>query len=110
MYMMDAQHKDRLARVGDSGKKANAARLKAAIASLGMSQSEFARRSGQQPTALSNSLSGMVFPSRRTLQELYRSHQIDPTFIQFGDYGQMPVAVQDRIFAALEDVERSADP
>jgi len=109
MYLMDAQRKDRLARVGDSGKAATAARLVGAIASTGLSKSEFARRSGQQQSALSNSLSGMVFPSRRSLQELYRAHRIDPTFILFGDYGQMPMPVQDRVFAALDQAERDGE-
>jgi transcriptional regulator with XRE-family HTH domain len=99
---MDIPRKDKLARLGESSKAATAARLRGAIRATGMAQAEFARRSGQNASSLHASLSEITFPSRRTLQELYRTHRIDPTFILFGDYGQMPIDVQDRVFLALE--------
>jgi transcriptional regulator with XRE-family HTH domain len=106
---MEIRRKDRLARVGDSSRDAAATRLRGAIAAIGMTQSEFARRSGQNVSAVNNSVTALAFPSRKSLQELYRVHRIDPTFILFGDYGQLPLDVQDRLFVALENEAREGE-
>jgi hypothetical protein len=98
---MVVEAKSRLARTGDSSKEAAGYRLAAAIKAIGQSKSEFARRSGQGVNAVINSTKGWSFPSFPSLEELYRYHRVDPAFIMFGDFGHLPVDVQDRIFEAL---------
>lgn len=103
---VDIEGKDRLARANDSSNAAAGWRLGAAIRAIGMTPSEFARRSGQAPNAIFNSMGGRNFPSVKTMRALYRQHDIDPAFIMFGEYRKLPMDVQDRIFAALEDETR----
>jgi transcriptional regulator with XRE-family HTH domain len=102
LHPMETARRQQLARSGDWSREATAVRFRGAIRAVGLTQSEFARRSGQTPTAVNNTAKAVAFPSRRTMQELYRTHRIDPTFILFGDFGQMPMDVQDRVFLALE--------
>lgn len=85
-------------------------RLEAAIRAAGLSKTAFAERSGQQLTAVINSVKGRSHPSKQSMRALYRFYRIDPTFIMFGDYGQLPADVQDRIFAELEAGTNGAGP
>lgn len=100
---------DRLARTGEATKDATAIRLRAAIHAAGMTPTIFARRSGQQPNAVFNSLGARSFPSIPSLHTLYRSHRIDPAFVLFGDYRHLPTDVQDGIFSALEAAASARD-
>lgn len=102
--------RDRVAKVGDSSKEAVALRMRAAIRAAGTNPTDFARRSGQQPNAVFNTLGGRSFPSIPSLRALYRSHRIDPAFVLFGDYGHLPADVQDAVFSALESATNGPDP
>lgn len=108
---MDVDAKDRLARINDSSNAAAGFRLAAAINAAGLSPTDFARRSGQHPNAIFNTIAGRSFPSVKTMKALWRVHRIDPAFVMFGDYGQLPVDVQDRIFDAMQAsaADRRAD-
>lgn len=107
---MGIEAKDRLARAGDWSDKAAGFRLEAAIRATGLAKTAFAERSGQQLTAIINSTKGRSHPSKQSMRALYRFFRIDPTFIMFGDYGQLPADVQDRIFAELEALTSEQDP
>lgn len=107
---MGIEARDRLARAGDWSDEAAGWRLEAAIRTTGLSKTAFAKKSGQQLTAVINSTKGRSHPSKQSMRALYRFYRIDPTFIMFGDYGQLPSDVQDRIFAELEAVTSEADP
>ena len=98
---MRIEAKDRLARARDSSLPAASNRFGAAIRAVGLTPTDFAKRSEQHPNAIFNSIAGRAFPSRKSMQLLYRSYRIDPAFIMFGDYGQLLTDVQDRIFDAL---------
>ena len=99
---MDMTAKLQLARVGDSSDKAAGRRLAAAIQAIGMSKSGFAEASGQKPNAVINSTNGWSFPSKASIELLYREHRIDPIFIMFGNYSHLPSDVQERVFDALQ--------
>lgn len=106
---MEIGAKERLAKSQDSSKEAAGVRLAAALKAIGIQPTDFARRSGQTPNAVYNSTNGWSYPSKRTMEALWRNHQIDPTFILFGHWGHLPVDVQDRIFAALADAASAPD-
>jgi len=67
-----------------------------------LSKTAFAKRSVQTLTAVINSTKGRSHPSKQSMRALYRHFRIDPLFIMFGEYGQLPSDIQDRIFAELE--------
>ena len=95
---MTIENRDRLARTGDHATIATGIRLRAAILAAGLTPTTFARRSGQRPNAVFNSLGGRSYPSIPSLHALYRAHRIDPAFLLFGDYCHLSTEVQDRIF------------
>lgn len=106
---MGIESRDRLARSGDWSDEAAGFRLEAAIRATGLSKTAFAERSDQTLTAVINSTKGRSHPSKQSMRALYRFYRIDPTFIMFGDYGQLPADAQERLFAELEAMTSEPD-
>lgn len=106
---MQIEAKDRLARLNDSSDEAAGVRLRAAIAAAGLTPTAFANRIGQNPNAIFNVMRGQAFPNRMIMYSLYREYRIDPAFVMFGDYGKLPIDVQNRIFDALVAASNEPD-
>jgi hypothetical protein len=100
--MMDIQHKQSLARIGDMGIEACAIRLRAALIFTGLRQMDMANEASISKSVLNNAIAGLTFPSRDVMAYLYRAHRIDFNFILHGDFAQLPGDLQERLFLALE--------
>lgn len=104
---MTHDEKEALAQINIMSKEACAIRLSAARRTTGLIQTEFATAAGTQPQALNNMEKARQFPNRDVMAYLYRAHRIDFNFLMNGDFSQLPMDVQDRLFAELSS-ENSA--
>lgn len=102
---MDYARFERLARKGDTSKEACGLRFRAALHALNISQSGFARLTGQRQGAISNAMRGDNYPSRDSMEYLYRAYGIDFNFMLIGAAGSVPGDMQLRLYAALEALE-----
>jgi transcriptional regulator with XRE-family HTH domain len=107
---MDINEKERLARRHDDSLKACAARLSAALATTGMKQKLIAQEVGIGEAAISNAKSGLNYPKMPIMRWLYRGHRIDFNFLMAGEFSQLPLDVQDRLFAALKEQDVVHEP
>jgi transcriptional regulator with XRE-family HTH domain len=98
---MDILEKERLARRLDDSLPACAARLKAALATTGITQKEVAAHSKVTEQVISNAKKGLNYPSLNILRWLYRQHRVDFNFMIAGEFSQLPYDVQEKLFAAL---------
>ena len=99
---MDIEVKEQMARLGDVSPEAIRTRLLAARKSIGMMQQDVAKAVGlKNQTFNSQEMRGA--PSIKTMRYYHRQHRIDFNFILHGDFAQLPLDVQDRIFSALAD-------
>jgi len=97
---MDIELKERLAKLGDISPEAVRARLLAARNSIGMKQQDVASAVGLKKTTF-NSQETRGAPSAATMRYYHRQHRIDFNFILHGDFAQLPLDVQERLFAEL---------
>nr|WP_321509448.1 XRE family transcriptional regulator [uncultured Celeribacter sp.] len=97
---MNIDNKEKLARTGDVSPDAIRDRLLAARKSIGMQQKDVAAEAGVKVTTF-NSQETRGAPSIQTMRYYYRQHRIDFNFILHGDFAQLPLDVQDRLFSAL---------
>ena len=99
---MDYAQFERLSRKGDASKEACGLRFRAALRALNMSQTAFARLTKQKQGAISNAMRGANFPSRESMEHLYRAYGIDFNYIMIGAVGSVPGDMQMRLYVALE--------
>lgn len=97
---MNIERKEHLARLGDISPEAVRTRLLAARNSIGMKQQDVASAVGLKKTTF-NSQEMRGAPSAATMRYYHRQHRIDFNFILHGDFAQLPLDVQDRLFAEL---------
>lgn len=97
---MDIELKERLAKLGDISPEAVRTRLLAARNSIGMKQQDVAGAVGLKKTTF-NSQEMRGAPSAATMRYYHRQHRIDFNFILHGDFAQLPLDVQERLFAQL---------
>lgn len=97
---MDIEFKEHLARLGDISPDAVRIRLIAARNSVGMKQLDVAGAVGLKKTTF-NSQETRGAPSLATMRYFHRQHRVDFNFILHGDFAQLPLDVQDRLFAEL---------
>lgn len=105
---MDIEKKEQLAKVGDISPEAIRVRMLAARKSIGMKQQEVAAEVGLKGTTF-NSQEMRGAPSMKTLRYYHRQHRIDFNFILHGDFAQLPLDVQERLFAQLSGEETTTD-
>jgi transcriptional regulator with XRE-family HTH domain len=99
---MDIDQKERVALRGDMGLIATSKRLKAARLIAGYDvQKKFAKDCGVSITSYNNMEKGMSFPNREVMKFLYRGHRIDFNFIINGDFAQLPLDVEQKLFDEL---------
>lgn len=106
---MDPEGLHRLLRLNDYSDEATGFRLAAALRVIGMSPTDFARSANQQPQAVFNIIAGRAFPNREILRTLLRRHRIDPAYIMFGEYSNLPYETQMRMFDALQYLSNERD-
>lgn len=100
---MNIDEKERLARFRDTSNEAISTRLHAAWRASGYAtQKDFAAALGMSHTTY-NTQESKGRPALSVLHFLYRNHRIDYNFILYGDFLQLPVAVQDALFVALHE-------
>lgn len=97
---MNIEQKERLAKLGDISPEAVRTRLLAARNSIGMKQQDVANAVGLKKTTF-NSQEMRGAPSVATMRYYHRQHRIDFNFILHGDFAQLPLDVQDRLFAEI---------
>jgi transcriptional regulator with XRE-family HTH domain len=107
---MDINEKERLARRHDDSKAACATRLAAALATTGMKQKEIASQAGIGEANISNAKKALNYPTMPLMRWLYRGHRIDFNFLMAGEFAQLPADVQDRLFAALQQLDLESGP
>lgn len=93
-----------LTRRNDSSREACVYRLKLARLASGLSKSQLAERAGISIQTYSNQESGLVFPSRKVSETLYRDFRIDWNFMFNGDYAQLPGDVQQSLAVAATTI------
>lgn len=98
---MKTEEKLAVARTGDISLTACAIRLMAARMSIGLIQKQVADAVGTTRSAIGNMEQGRSYPSLPILRFLYREHRIDFNFMMHGDFAQLPLDVQNRLFPAL---------
>jgi transcriptional regulator with XRE-family HTH domain len=106
---MTPETKQRLARQNDTGLAASAIRLRAARKLAGKDQREMAAECNVKNTVLSNAENGQTYPSREILSAYWRGYRIDFNFLINGDFAQLPLDLQERLFPALEDATNEWD-
>jgi DNA-binding XRE family transcriptional regulator len=99
---MNIDEKEKLARTGDVSPDAIRDRLLAARKSIKMQQKDVAGEVGLKVTTF-NSQETRGAPSIKTMRYYHRQHRIDFNFILHGDFAQLPLDVQDRLFSALSE-------
>ena len=97
---MNIEEKERLARTKDISPEAIRARLVAARKSVGMQQIEVAKATNTKVTTF-NSQEIRGAPSLSVMRYYYRNHRIDFNFLLHGDFVQLPLDVQEALFAQL---------
>ena len=97
---MDIETKERLTRLGDVSPEAIRIRLLAARNSVGMKQQDVGEAVGLKSQTF-NSQEMRGAPSIKTMRYYHRQHRIDFNFILHGDFAQLPLDVQERLFASL---------
>lgn len=105
---MDLREKEKLTHWGDMSEIACAIRLLAARKSTKMSQIDFAKACGVSKTAYNNAERALAFPNRKVMIFLFREHRIDFNFLMHGDFSQLPLDVQDRLFEKLADANNES--
>jgi transcriptional regulator with XRE-family HTH domain len=99
---MTPEQKQRLARQNDTGLVASAIRLRAARKIAGRDQRDMAVECDVSNTVLSNAENGLTYPGREILSAYWRGYRIDFNFLINGDFAQLPLDLQERLFPALE--------
>jgi len=97
---MDIEEKERLARTKDISPEAIRARLVAARKSVSMQQIEVAEATNTKITTY-NAQEIRGAPSLSVMRYFYRNHRIDFNFLLHGDFVQLPLDVQEALFAQL---------
>jgi transcriptional regulator with XRE-family HTH domain len=97
---MNIEQKEQLAKLGDISPEAVRKRLLAARNSIGMKQQDVASAVGLKKTTF-NSQEMRGAPSAATMRYYHRQHRIDFNFILHGDFAQLPLDVQEKLFAEL---------
>lgn len=98
---MTYEEKEALARTRDTSKEAAAVRLLAARRVTGLSQGEFGSATNVSKAAIANAENGRSYPSRDAMIFLHREHRIDFNFMIAGEFSQLPLDVQTRLFETL---------
>lgn len=100
---MDTENKEALALTRDMSKRAAAIRLIAARLAIGMGQEQLAQDMGEGMTKqkIGNAERGANFPPPMLMRYFHRQHRIDFNFLMHGDFSQLPLDVQSRLFATL---------
>ncbi len=106
---MDISDKEKLTRLGDMSKLACSIRLLAARKSIQLSQVQFSENCGIPNNSINNMEKGRQFPNRVVMKYLYRAHRVDFNFLMHGDFSQLPLDVQDRLFPQLLDATNELD-
>ncbi|WP_300067799.1 XRE family transcriptional regulator [uncultured Ruegeria sp.] len=97
---MDIEQKELLAKTGDISPEAIRERLIAARHMTGLQQNEIARALGVSKTTY-HSQESRGAPSIKAMRYYYRQHRIDFNYLLHGDFAQLPLDVQERLFDAL---------
>lgn len=99
---MDFDLKERLAMTGDASELASGRRIRAARLFTSLSQEELANHAGTKKQAISNIENGRAYPKRPVMIYFFREHRIDFNFLVFGQFSQLPLDVQERLFDVLQ--------
>lgn len=105
---MDLEEKKRLSGVRDLSKEACCKRLLAARMTTGLSQTDFAGQVGYSPQSINNLESRSEnYPNRKLIHALYELFRVDYNFIYAGEFAQLPADLQDKLFSALDILDKS---
>ncbi|HDZ53384.1 MAG TPA: XRE family transcriptional regulator [Sulfitobacter litoralis] len=88
-------------------KGACALRILVAREVTGLSQLEVSQRAGIANNALNNMERARQFPNREIMRYYHRAHRIDFNFLMHGDFAQLPMDIQEALFAHLDTRQRT---
>jgi len=107
MNISDIEHK---ARLNDGSREACGRRLRSARMAVGLSQAKAAEALDIRASHLSNMEVGRQFPSLEVMRWFHRLHGIDFNYLMNGEIKGLSMEVRTRLLAALDEIDRTADP
>lgn len=102
---VDHEEKRELARLSDISTEATSFRMRAARMALGLSSKDMAEQLGMPATSYGAYENGKAHPKLAAIRYLYRQYDINFDFILYGDFRRLPADIQERIFAAMLEMQ-----